>query len=732
MSQPRRRRTPIIYQTGSLDCGAACLAMVLAHFGKSITMEDARHAIGVDRNGSDAPAIVRAAGQFELEAKAFSLDLDGLPQLRCPAILHWNFDHFVVFEKMRGGSAIEIIDPGAGRLIVPMQTVRTSFTGVALEFEPTERFEPNPVPPSPVWRYVRRVLVKSRLFLPIVATTTMMQIVALAVPLLMSLIVDWAIPFGDYELLVVLAFGYGAVTCLQFLMSVTRSHLLLYMRTRVDKDMMFEFVDHLLSRPYAFFQHRTAGDLMNRLDANSTIRELVTSSALSGVLDGALAIFYVVILLLASRTLFLLTLTLGVTRVAISLFVRRRRLQLLGETIQIQAKSQTFQFEMLAGVETYKTMGIESFAKERLQSLLVDGLNVSVDQGRLEAWAEAVGGAISGLSTPLILGYGASEVMHHRFSLGTMLGLVALATNFLAPLTSLVGAIDRFLMLGVYIERIDDVLRAPPERDRRLPAAPKLSGGVRLENVSFRYGRFGPLVIHDVSLEIKPGQRVAIVGRSAAGKSTLARLLAGLYAPSAGRILYDGLDLAELDLQTVRRQFGAFTQTPVLFGGSIRDNIALASPETSFEDVVASAKIACIHDEITAMPMAYFTPLVDRGASLSGGQRQRIALARALARKPAIILLDEATSNLDAVTERTIQESLARVGCTQIVIAHRLSTIADADLILVLDQGRIVERGTHAALLAHGSVYRQLLGGQMRERAAFMNGAAYEVAAPLA
>jgi len=318
------------------------------------------------------------------------------------------------------------------------------------------------------------------------------------------------------------------------------------------------------------------------------------------------------------------------------------------------------------------------------------------------------------LVSPLaILTFGAIQVLGGVLSLGTMLALSALAAGFLEPLAALVSNGLRFQLLGSYMERINDVLDTPPEQQAQsVRPAPALSGHIQAERVSFSYGRFVAPVVHEISLEITPGQKVALVGRSGSGKSTLAHLLLGLYPPAEGRILYDGSDLAQLEAHSVRRQIGIVTQEPYLFGSTIRENIALADSQLGLEDVERAARQACVHDDIAAMPLQYETPLADGGATLSGGQRQRIALARALACRPRILLLDEATSALDALTERTIFEHLTSLqDCTLLVIAHRLSTIADADAILVLEDGRLIERGSHAELMARRGSYFALVEG---------------------
>jgi ABC-type bacteriocin/lantibiotic exporter with double-glycine peptidase domain len=712
------QRIPLVRQLSATDCGAAALAMAMGYHGKQVPLAEIRQSLGIGRNGTSAAALLRAGRLYGLRGRGVRAEVEDLLALPPGSILFWEFSHYVVLDGA-AGNFVNIVDPAGGRRKVPIEKFRRAFTGVALIFEPTEEFTPGKAKPERAWALVKQVTERKGLLARILSISAIIQILSAAMPLLTGVLIDRVVPRRDYSLLLILATAYLVFQIFNGLATFIRAHLLLYLQTQVEASFTLRFLDHLVELPYSFFQQRTAGDLMMRLGSNSSIKEILTSTTLSTLMDGFMVSLYLVLLTLVNVPLTLLIIAIAVMRILLVLMTRRRQRELLAENLEITARSQTYQVEMLSGMETLKAMGLEHRAAENWSNLFVDGLNISVKRGRLDAIFNALQTILITGSTLAVMFYGTYLVLRGTFTLGTMVAFSALAASFFGPLTNLISAGVQFQMLESYLERINDVINTAPEQaPGSVALAGPLSGAISLESVSFRYAKSDPLTLEDISVNVTPGSRVALAGRTGSGKSTLARLMAGLYEPSSGRILFDGRDLKTLDLRSVRSQLGIVTQDTQLFGGTVRQNIALADPQMGLDRVIQAAKLACIHDEIVSMPMGYETILADRGLSLSGGQRQRLALARALACQPVILVLDEATSHLDAVTEKLVNENLARLSGTRVVIAHRLSTIRDADLIVVVEGGRIVAQGTHDELLRTGSKYAELLGAQRSQDSA--------------
>ncbi|MEM6796514.1 MAG: peptidase domain-containing ABC transporter, partial [Acidobacteriota bacterium] len=630
-----KRSIPYIRQTSNADCGAACLTMVLAWHGKHVALDEVRQVAGVDRDGSDAYSLLRAGRYYGLSGRGVKIEqVEDLEALPSGAILHWRFHHFVVFERLVGDD-VRVLDPALGRRAIPREEFSRSFTGIGLTLEPTEEFLPEEKRATGIWRYLRRVFQSGGELPRLVAVSVFLQLLALAVPLLTGTLVDRVVPQGDDRLLLLLAAGTAVIAVYRFFCSFLRSHLLLQLRTRLDAVLTLEFLDHMVALPYSFVTQRSTGDLVTRMNSNTMVREILTSSTLSALLDGILVSLYLVLLLLVSPTLGGLVVLLGLLRVLIFVVTRGRYRDLMTEQLQVQATARGYQMQMLSGIETLKASGAENRAVGHWSDLFVDELNVNLEQGRLQAKIDASLDVLTAISPLIVLLVGGHLVLGGSLTLGTMLAMNALATGFLLPLSTLMATAFDIQRLASYLDRISEVFETDKEQDLQKVSPPgQLTGRVRVEEASFRYGPLAPLVIKEMSLEIRAGEFVGIVGRSGSGKSTLASLLFGLYPPTDGRVYYDDADIQRLDLQAVRQQIGIVTQQTFLFGASVRRNIALSEPEAPLSRVIEAARKAEIHADISAMPMGYTTVLADGGASLSGGQRQRLALARALFHRP--------------------------------------------------------------------------------------------------
>jgi len=704
---------PFVPQTTETDCAAACLSMVLQAFAVPVTPVDVRRRMGEHRDGATAAAILSAARTFGLRGSAVRLELDDLGHLMPGAILHWGFTHFVVLVRVRR-RGIDVIDPAVGRRFVPFGRVSEMLTGVAVCLERQSSVSSASLGSRRTLGYLRWALRYRRLWSFILLASVLLFSIGLSLPLMAGLVVDRVVPHGDIGLLAALGVGLVLTSLTTLLVTLARGYLLAQLTARLDLELSCSFLEHLMRLPFAFFQRRSHGDLLSRLSATSRMRELFTEAVFSVILDAPLVVLPLAFLLLSSAPLGLTTLGLGAA-VAIAMFLfGQRETELTASALAEQAKLSSHQIGMLRGIETLKAMGVEERALEGWSRHYVRWQNIALNRARLLALKLAVIN-MTQLCWPFaILGHGALLVMSGELALGQMLALYTIAAGVLARAASVVRVGGEMQLVNAYGALLEDVFQsapeqAPPAEGRALARAEALSGAIRVEHVSFRYGPESPLVLDDVSLEIPAGQFVAIVGPSGSGKSTLAKLLVGLHRPVDGRVRYDERPIDSFDLGALRRQVGFVAQTPELFPGTIRSNVTIWDENRTEAEIERAAAAACVDQDIRAMQLGYDTPVSDGGSSVSGGQRQRIALARALLREPRVLILDEATSALDAVLESRVHAQLATVACTRVVIAHRLSTIRRADQIIVLVNGKVAERGTHQTLHAQGGHYARLV-----------------------
>ncbi|MBE3557900.1 MAG: peptidase domain-containing ABC transporter [Ktedonobacteraceae bacterium] len=711
------KRVPVLLQMSAVECGLASLAMVLSYYGRKTSVLELRTKYGVGRDGASARTIVKAARDFGMRVRAISLQKSDFSHIKLPAIVHWQFKHFLVVERW-SQKHVDVVDPALGRRRLSAHEFDAGFTGIIILLEPGVNFSRESPPVSLslktyIWQSIRQA---PGTVVQVIGSSILLQLFGLVTPILTKIVVDQILPFKLHDVMSILAAGMLMLIFAQGITTLLREWLLVYLRARIDTHLVLGFFEHLLSLPYSFFQQRSSGDLLMRMGSNTIIRDILSGQLVSTLLDSGMVVLYLLILLWQSPPFALLTLVIGLLQVLLVVGTYRPVRRLADEELAAQGQSQGYMAEALSGIATIKAAGAEYQAHERWSNLFFGQLNISIRRSYLSALLGMALTALRSFSSLALLWLGASEVLNGSITVGSMLALNTLAVAFLDPLTSLVGRVQQLLLAQAHLQRLADIMTAEPEQDvQKVHVPPRLTGHIRLENVSFQYTPDTPKVLHSLNVTIQAGQKVAIVGRTGSGKSTLGQLLLGLYLPTEGEIYYDHMPLHKLQYQEVRRQFGVVLQESTVFSGTILQNIMLNNPAMEKEQAIRAAQIAAIHEDIVRMPLGYETFVSEGGSALSGGQRQRLAIARAVAHHPAILLLDEATSALDVVTERRVAQNLESFPCTQIIIAHRLSTIRHADLIIVLEQGTIVEQGTHDELLRHNGYYAHLIRQQMEK-----------------
>lgn len=686
-------KLPLIFQTEAAECGLACLAMIAGYHGNRIDLQSLRQRFSISMRGTTLAHLLKFADRLELAGRPLRIELEDLPYLKTPCILHWDMNHFVVLRDA-GKRHVVLHDPAVGVRKMRYEEVSCHFTGVALELTPTPAFTPkDESQPLRLRDLTGRIVGLKRTLAQIFALAAALELFAIISPLFLQLTIDKVVAALDRDLLVTLGIGFMLLVGLQAFLAGLRSWTTLYFGTALKIQWYANLFAHLVRLPVAFFEKRYFGDIISRFESAENIQRTLTNNFIEALLDGIISLLMLGVMFIYSRklalTVLLSVLLYGLLR---NIFYRRLRGSMEEQIIRT-AKQQTHFIETLRGIRTIKVFGREDSRKARWMNLLVDTTNAQVATEKLNIIFKSTNLLIFGLQSVAIIWLGVLLVLRGGFTVGMLFAFVAYQEQFKARITILIDRLFDFRMLSLQVQRLSDVVLAKPEMDL-LDAAidAPVEPFIEVKSLFFRYSDAEPWLLENINLRIEPGECVAITGPSGAGKSTLLKLMAGLLQPQAGDVIIGGHSVCT-SRASVLGKVGFVLQDDSLFAGTISENISFASDIPDPERVEECARLACLHEEITAMPMGYGTLIGDMGSALSGGQQQRLLLARALYQQPSILILDEATSHLDVATEQRIAYMLAELHMTRVFAAHRPDTVAIADRVIALSRASTTESG---------------------------------------
>ena len=708
-----RRKTPSILQIEAVECGAASLGMILGHYGRWVTLEELRHECGISRDGSKASNIVKAARHYGLEARGRMSPLDDMLKLPVPSVIMWNNNHFVVFEGT-SGNTFYINDPASGPRKMGREEFKKSYSRIVLVFKRTKEFRRGGRRPS-LFPALSRRLKGSWSGIGLVFLVSLLMVVpGIAMAGLLKAFIDEVLIKSETGWLFPLAIGLTLAALLNGLLSYLQQRWLQRVELKLIIAMTAQLFWHILKLPPLFFTQRYTGDIIARLRSAQEIARLLSGRLSTSFVDIVLVVLYGAAMFMLNAQLAILLFVLTAVNAVVVIMANRVRADLNGQQTRVNARLISAGMGGLQAIETIKATGTEHDFFSRWSGHHANLINTRQRLGFLNSAIDAVPGVVSQLMSAALLGFGGWLVIQGDMTIGDIVGFQILLARFTTPGQSIVTLSAELQVVGANMNMVDDALeyKADPVFERSkapVKSSGRLRGAIEIEDVSFAYGPLDPPVIKNVSLSVQPGMRVAFVGPSGSGKSTLTRLLLGLYQPSSGNILFDGYPREDIAREVLNDSITNVDQDIMLFEGTIRDNLTLWD-ETIPDNVIRQAAMdADIHDVIAARPGGYNSAVEEGGTNFSGGQRQRLEIARALVRDPAVLFLDEATAALDTVTEKTIDDNLRRRGCTCVIVAHRLSTIRDADMIVVLAQGEVVESGTYEELIDMDGTFAQLV-----------------------
>lgn len=706
-------KTPTVYQMEATECGAASLAMIFGYFGRYMSSEKMRIETGVSRDGCNAGNLMRCAKKYGLECHGYRKETCSLIKTEPPCIIHWNFNHFVVFEGIKRGYAY-INDPAQGRRRLSLDELDEAFTGIVLTFKPTDKFERQPEN-NTVFGFMKdRLSGRGGTVLKLLLIGLLLVIPGLAIPAATRFILDNMNTNADMRRLNTAIVFMVTFVMIKVFLNFYRGRVLICLQNKMILQSAYEFVSHLLRLPISFFEQRYAGDLADRVENNNNVNNFLSGELAESVLNLIISVFYLTLMILYSPILTLIVLC-SAAASALTLKLGSQYLSDISmKTRQDNGKLTGALCSGLNIISTLKASGAENEYATRILGYFARNISAEQKTNRFQQVITVIPQVMSAVTSIIILAVGGVSVMNGNMTIGMLAAFSALADGFEKPVENLVGFVRRIHIIKADIARAEDVYKYKEDEkfggsaDTKAKMS-KLSGETEVKNISFGYSVLDEPLIKDFSFKLKSGESIALIGMSGCGKSTVSKILSGLYRPWSGEVLFDGKSIDKIPKEVLAASVSCVSQEPRIFSGTIRENLTMWNSGILESDIIKAAKDACIHDIITQKDGAYDYKLSEGGMNLSGGQRQRLEIARALVTNPSVLILDEATSALDAIVEKKILDNIKKRGCTCLVVAHRLTAIRDCDSIIVMDKGRAVQKGSHRELAAQGGLYADII-----------------------
>ena len=710
MGRSKLAKVPQVMQMEVVECGAASLTMILAHYGKWLPLEEVRAACGVSRDGSSAKMILQAARNYGLDAKGFRMSPEAL-EGKQPAIIHWNFEHFVVFRGFDRKGRACINDPGIGPVKWPMEEFRKHYTGVCLTFEPTEKFEKGGQQTS-ILSYMKKNLNGvSEAFWLTFSFALMGAFVALLTPLFTRIFLDEILSGKNADWVKWFFIGMGALAVFQFFVVLLQSRYTKRVAGALALKSNKDYLRHLLRLPMSYFAMRHVGDLQQRMHLNQEITHSLIEVLAPQVINIGLLVLYLFLMFSYSFWLTIIGFVAAGVNLAIVHYFANLRINLIRSMEQCEGQYFSATVSCIDNMESIKAAGAETGFFKYWSGLWAHKFNVNANADKQQAQVALLPVMANALCSVAVLVLGAYLILQGDLTVGMLMAFQGFMGSFLAPVNELVNGSQKIVEMRSQMERVEDVMKYPEdhrESEKEILQG-KLGGLLEMKHVTFGYSPIQPPLIEDFNLRVEPGHSVALVGPSGCGKSTLAKLISGLYKPWSGEILYDGRPIESIPNEELTNSVAVIDQNVVLFDDTIAQNIRMWDPSIEDFTLMMACNDAEIRADIVSRPEGFDTKIVKGGQNFSGGQRQRFEIATALAREPIVLIMDEATSALDPKTEDEVMKRIRRMGPTQVIVAHRLSTIRDCDEIIVMDQGKILQRGRHEELMAQEGFYQKLM-----------------------